>query len=94
MAALRRAGLAAPLFFKRAVDALSAGAGGQAAVGAAVAALLASGLCKAGSGLAKELQHPTFTPVSQARCALHAASCLLCCAALPAEPSAAARLLT
>ncbi len=36
------------------------------AVPAATAALLISGLCRALSALAKELQHPLFTPVSQA----------------------------
>ncbi|KAL4520893.1 hypothetical protein Ndes2526B_g00075 [Nannochloris sp. 'desiccata'] len=36
------------------------------AVPAATAALLVSGLCRALSALAKELQHPLFTPVSQA----------------------------
>jgi len=36
------------------------------AVHACVAALAFSGACRAGSALAKELQHPLFTPVSQA----------------------------
>ena len=50
------------MYFKHAVDAL-----GSKTVAAAVAALLASGLCRVVNGVAKELQHPFFTPVSQAR---------------------------
>ena len=39
---------------------------GAAVLPAAVTALIISGLCRAASALAKELQHPLFTPVSQA----------------------------
>jgi len=51
----------------QAVDALSAvgSSGAGAAVQAAVSALVVSGVCRGVSGLAKELQHPAFTPVSQ-----------------------------
>ena len=51
------------MYFKFAVDAL--GNKGAAAISAAVAALLTSGLCRIVNGVAKELQHPFFTPVSQ-----------------------------
>lgn len=65
----KAAGLLAPLYFKQAVDALTTGVpsavGASAALPAAVAALAVSGVCRAVSGLAKEMQHPTFTPVSQ-----------------------------
>ncbi len=57
------AGLLAPVYFKHAVDAM--GTRGGAAITAAVAALLTSGLCRIVNGVAKELQHPFFTPVSQ-----------------------------
>lgn len=60
----KAAGLAGPLFLKRAVDTLSAGAG-DALVGA-VRSVVAFGLCGVVQHLSKELQHPTFTPVSQA----------------------------
>ena len=53
------------MYFKHAVDAM--GTRNGAAVTAAVAALLTSGLCRIVNGVAKELQHPFFTPVSQAR---------------------------
>ena len=58
------------MYFKHAVDAM--GTRNGAAVTAAVAALLSSGLCRIVNGVAKELQHPFFTPVSQvgARAAL------------------------
>jgi len=82
----KAAGLLAPVYFKLAVDALTARAMATTAataaataattassalwlpgvVPAATAALLISGLCRALSALAKELQHPLFTPVSQA----------------------------
>lgn len=51
------------MYFKYAVDAL--GSKGQSAISLAVAALLTSGLCRVVNGVAKELQHPFFTPVSQ-----------------------------
>ena len=51
------------MYFKHAVDAM--GTRNGAAVTAAVAALLTSGLCRIVNGVAKELQHPFFTPVSQ-----------------------------
>lgn len=53
------------MYFKHAVDAM--GSRNGAAITAAVAALLTSGLCRIVNGVAKELQHPFFTPVSQAR---------------------------
>ncbi len=57
-------GLAGPLFLKRAVDTLSAGA--VDALVAAVHSVVCFGLCGVVQHLSKELQHPTFTPVSQA----------------------------
>lgn len=54
------AGLLAPVYFKHAVDAM-----GQGAVQMTVAALLTSGLCRIVNGVAKEIQHPCFTPISQ-----------------------------
>jgi hypothetical protein len=51
----------APLYFKHAVDAMTL------AVGPAVlGALLLSGLARVVNGIAKEVQHPIFTPISQA----------------------------
>lgn len=64
--ASKAAGLLAPMYFSRAVDSLAAGAT-PLALQAAGGALVVSGVCRAVSGLAKELQHPTFTPVSQVR---------------------------
>ena len=58
-------GLMAPLYFKKAVDALSSQT--HVAAQAAVMALLWSGGCRIVNGLAKELQHPIFTPVAQAQ---------------------------
>lgn len=55
----------APLYFKKAVDALATQT--HVAAQAAVMALLWSGGCRIVNGLAKELQHPIFTPVAQAR---------------------------
>ena len=55
----------APLYFKQAVDALSSQT--HLAAKAAVVALLWSGACRIVNGLAKEIQHPVFTPVAQAR---------------------------
>lgn len=46
------------------MDAISTS--GNAALPACIAALALSGLCRAASALSKELQHPLFTPVSQA----------------------------
>lgn len=54
-------GLLAPVYFKHAVDAL-----GKNAVSATVAALLISGVCRVLNGISKEMQHPCFTPISQA----------------------------
>ena len=62
---VRHTGLAAPVFLKRAIDALGA-TPTQAAVHAAVIALLLSGACRVLNSLAKEAQGPLFTPVSQA----------------------------
>ena len=56
------AGLLAPVYFKHAVDAM-----GQNAVQMTIAALLTSGLCRVVNGVAKEIQHPCFTPISQVR---------------------------
>lgn len=53
-------GLLAPVYFKHAVDAM-----GQNAVQMTIAALLTSGLCRVVNGVAKEIQHPCFTPISQ-----------------------------
>jgi ABC-type transport system involved in Fe-S cluster assembly fused permease/ATPase subunit len=58
-------GLMAPVYFKDAVDALSL-SGTHRHLTSALIALLLSGLCRAASALSKELQHPLFTPVSQA----------------------------
>ena len=58
------AGLIAPFYFKSAIDCLGDGAS-KAAIGAATAALLWSGFCRVINGIAKEVQHPIFTPVSQ-----------------------------
>ena len=54
------AGLLAPVYFKYSVDAM-----GRSAVSATIAALLTSGLCRIINGVAKEIQHPCFTPISQ-----------------------------
>ena len=48
------------MYFKHAVDAM-----GQNAVQMTIAALLTSGLCRVVNGVAKEIQHPCFTPISQ-----------------------------
>lgn len=61
----KAAGLMAPVYFKGAVDSL-AGQATYAASIAAVTALAWSGACRVVNGLAKEIQHPVFTPVSQA----------------------------
>ncbi|EFN53974.1 hypothetical protein CHLNCDRAFT_7051, partial [Chlorella variabilis] len=61
----KAAGLAAPFYFKQAVDALSSGAGATAVAAAAAAALVLGGACRAISGVAKELQGPCFAPVAQ-----------------------------
>ena len=53
----------APLYFKKAVDALATQT--HVAAQAAVVALLWSGGCRVINGLAKEMQHPIFTPVAQ-----------------------------
>lgn len=58
-------GLLAPVYFKDAVDALAV-SGTHRHLTSALIALLLSGLCRAASALSKELQHPLFTPVSQA----------------------------
>ena len=61
----KTAGILAPVLFKQAIDAVSSGTS-KAALSNAVAALLVGGAARAINGLAKELQHPLFTPVSQA----------------------------
>lgn len=58
------AGLLAPTFLKKAVDALS-GTITQAAVNACVAALAWSGFCRVINSVAREAQGPIFTPVAQ-----------------------------
>lgn len=68
-------GLAAPVFLKQAIDALGA-TPTQAAVHAAVIALLLSGACRVLNSLAKEAQGPLFTPVSQASNAQASHSCV------------------
>ncbi|KAI8464686.1 MAG: ATP-binding cassette superfamily [Monoraphidium minutum] len=60
----KSAGMAGPLFLKHAVDELSSGAAD--ALAGAVRAVVTFGLCGVVQHLSKELQHPTFTPVSQA----------------------------
>ena len=70
------AGILAPLYFKSAVDNLPEAAAGamgnmfsnvlEGPYKSAIVALLLSGICRAASQLSKELQHPLFTPVSQA----------------------------
>ena len=57
------------MYFKYAVDAM-----GQNAVQMTIAALLTSGLCRVVNGVAKEIQHPCFTPISQV-----SRGHLLCC---------------
>ena len=57
-------GLAGPLFLKGAVDELSSGAAD--ALAGAVRNVVTFGLCGIVQHLSKELQHPVFTPVSQA----------------------------
>lgn len=59
------AGLVAPIFLKKAIDALGGSTITQAAVHASIVALLWSGACRVLSTLAKEIQGPVFTPVSQ-----------------------------
>lgn len=58
------AGLLAPTFLKRSVDALS-GTITQTAVNACVAALAWSGVCRVVNSIAREAQGPIFTPVAQ-----------------------------
>jgi len=67
------AGLMAPLYFKKAVDALATQT--HVAAKAAVIALLWSGGCRVINGLAKEMQHPIFTPVAQVWPFMHHAKC-------------------
>ena len=57
-------GTMAPIYLKRAVDALG-GVVNDVAVQKTVAALLISGLCRIANTLAKEAQGPMFTPVAQ-----------------------------
>lgn len=57
-------GILAPIYLKRAVDALG-GIVNQAAVNRTVIALVLSGACRVLNSLAKELQGPCFTPVAQ-----------------------------
>jgi hypothetical protein len=58
------AGLAAPFFFKEAVDQLLKG---SASVQACIAGLIFFGFTRLVSQCAKELQGPLFTPIGQAR---------------------------
>lgn len=68
MVVSKAAGLLAPLYFKHAVDLISSP--GDVAHGGWIPtvsmALVLHGLCRAVNALAKEAQHPLFTPVSQA----------------------------
>jgi hypothetical protein len=59
------AGLAAPVYLKKAVDALGGAVISRTALNACVAALLLSGACRIFNGITKELQGPVFTPVAQ-----------------------------
>ncbi|KAK9823970.1 hypothetical protein WJX72_006707 [[Myrmecia] bisecta] len=61
----KAAGIAAPIYFKHAVDALQHSSAHSAAK-AAMVALLLSGACRVVAGICKEMQHPIFSPVSQA----------------------------
>jgi ABC-type transport system involved in Fe-S cluster assembly fused permease/ATPase subunit len=56
----------APLYFKQAVDALALGGSQSQAVSACVAAVLLFGAARCILSLAKEVQHPIFSPISQA----------------------------
>lgn len=60
----KRAGLMAPIYLKRAVDALG-GTVNESAVMTTVYALLLSGACRILCSLAKEAQGPCFTPIAQ-----------------------------
>ncbi len=73
----KASGLLAPLYFKHAVDALAAGAGAVpgTAAAAATTALLLSGACRMIGAVAKEVQHPIFTPISQVGCCSCVGSC-------------------
>jgi ABC-type transport system involved in Fe-S cluster assembly fused permease/ATPase subunit len=62
----KTAGIMAPLYFKQAVDALALGGSQSQAVPACVAAVLLFGAARCILSLAKEVQHPIFSPVSQA----------------------------
>lgn len=62
----KTAGIMAPLYFKQAVDALALGSSQSQAVPACVAAVLLFGAARCILSLAKEVQHPIFSPVSQA----------------------------
>jgi len=64
----------APLYFKKAVDALATQT--HVAAQAAVVALLWSGGCRVINGLAKEMQHPIFTPVAQVWSFMYHAGCV------------------
>ena len=68
MVVSKAAGLMAPLYFKHAVDLISSppslAQGGW--ITTVSMALVLNGLCRAVNALAKEAQHPIFTPVSQA----------------------------
>lgn len=68
----KAAGLMAPLYFKEAVDRIGSSSpavmhGAEGGMLTAVGmALILHGVCRAVNALAKEAQHPLFTPVSQA----------------------------
>lgn len=67
-----------PLFLKKAVDALGGVAGDAlAAAAAAQSAILCWCGCDLLKNFAKELQHPTFTPVSQVRGGAVGRACLI-----------------
>lgn len=62
----KAAGLLSPLYFKSAIDMLTGDAVAFTWISSVSMALILSGVCRGVNALAKEAQHPIFTPVSQA----------------------------
>ncbi|WPT13144.1 ABC transporter B family member 25 [Picochlorum sp. SENEW3] len=62
----KAAGLLSPLYFKSAIDMLTGDAVAFTWISSVSMALVLSGVCRGVNALAKEAQHPIFTPVSQA----------------------------
>lgn len=62
----KAAGLLSPLYFKAAIDMLTGEAVAFSWISTVSMALMLSGVCRGVNALAKEAQHPIFTPVSQA----------------------------